>query len=173
MSAPPSTLARVAGAKPVRLAVNRGFHAYARRRTHQLAEADPVEVQRRSLLKLLRTARSTRFGLDHDFASIRTVEAFQDRVPLRTYEALWERYLRDRYPRFDDLTWPGRIPFLALTSGTTQGTTKYIPVSSEMVASNRKAAKTMVAYHLTNRPDSKLFQGKIFFLGGSTNLERP
>ncbi len=58
----PSPLARVAGATPVRLAVNKGFHAYARRRTNALAWADPVEVQRRVLLKLVRAARSTRFG---------------------------------------------------------------------------------------------------------------
>ncbi len=67
----PSPLARLAGARPVRLAVNRGFHAYARRRTRLLGLADPVEVQRRTLLKLLRKARSTRFGLDHGFGSIR------------------------------------------------------------------------------------------------------
>ena len=42
-----------------------------------------------------------------------------------------------------------------------------------MVASNRKAAKTMVAYHMASRPDSRLFRGRIFFLGGSTSLERP
>src|SRR6185312_5029365 len=163
----PSPLARVAGAMPVRLAVNQGFHAYARRRTRALSAADPIEVQRRTLLKLLRTAQATRFGSDHGFGSIRSVEDFQARVPVRTYEALWNAYLKDAYPRFDDLTWSGRIPYLALTSGTTQGATKYIPVSWQMVASNRKAAKTMVAYHLTDRPHSRLFRGRLFFLGGS------
>ena len=170
-----SPLARVAGARPVRLAVNQGFHAYARRRTKVLAGCEPVEVLSvRTLGKLVRlqSARSTRFGLDHGFATIRSVEDFQARVPIRTYENLWDAYLKDRYPRFDDLTWPGRIPYLALTSGTTQGATKYIPVSWQMVASNQKAAKTMVAYHMRARPLSRLFQGRIFFLGGSTNLER-
>ena len=169
----PSTIARVAGARPVRLAVNRGFHAYARRRTRVLAVSDPVEVQRRTLLKLLQAARSTRFGLDHGFSAIRSVGDYQARVPIRTYESLWDAYLKDHYPRFDDLTWPGRVPYLALTSGTTQGATKYIPVTWPMVASNRKAAKTMLAYHLASRPKSRIFEGRIFFLGGSTNLERP
>ena len=169
----PLTLAKVAGSAPVRLAVNRGFHAYARRRTRGLDRADPVALQRRGLLRLVRAAEATRFGRDHGFGSIRTVADFQARVPLRTYEALWADYLRDAYPVFDNLTWPGLIPYLALTSGTTQGATKYIPVSWEMVASNRKAAKTMVAYHLADRPDSRLFHGRLFFLGGSTNLERP
>ncbi len=117
--------------------------------------------------------QATRFGRDHGFGSIRTVADFQARVPLRTYEDLWRDYLQADYPRFDSTTWPGLIPYLALTSGTTQGATKYIPVSRAMVASNRKAAKTMVAYHLAARPDSQLFRGKIFFLGGSTDLEAP
>jgi len=168
-----SPFAQVVGSAPVRSAVNKGFHLYARRRTHQLATTDPVESQRQVLRKLLRTAQDTKFGRDHDFESIETVADFQRQVPLRTYEELWRDYLKAEYPRFDSVTWPGLIPYLALTSGTTQGATKYIPVSRAMVASNRKAAKTMVAYHLASRPDSRLFRGKIFFLGGSTNLERP
>ena len=103
----------------------------------------------------------------------RSIADFQRQVPIRTYEAMWEAYFRDAYPIFDDLTWPGRIPFLALTSGTTQGATKYIPVTAEMVASNRKAAQTMLAFHLRARPDSRLFGGRMFFLGGATALEQP
>ena len=98
---------------------------------------------------------------------------FQRAVPVRTYEALWDAYLRDAYPAFENLTWPGRIPFIALTSGTTEGATKYIPVSAEMVASNRKAAQTALASYLTSRPESRLFHGKVFFLGGSTALNEP
>jgi hypothetical protein len=101
------------------------------------------------------------------------VADFQQWVPLRTYEDLWDAYLRDRYPVFEDLTWPGRVPYLALTSGTTRGATKYIPVSSDMVSSNRKAALTMLAYHARARPGSRLFHGRLFFLGGSTDLEEP
>jgi len=101
------------------------------------------------------------------------VADFQRAVPVRTYESLWNDYLRDAYPVFEDLTWPGRIPFLALSSGTTEGATKYIPVSAEMVASNRKAAQTMLAAYRLARPDSRLFHGRIFFLGGSTDLKEP
>src|SRR5512135_687217 len=151
----------------VRAAVHQGFRQYARRRTARLAQSDPVDVQERTLRSLLRRARRTRFGRDHGFGAIGSVGEFQEAVPLRTYEDLWALYLKDRYPVFDNLTWPGRIPYLALTSGTTQGATKYIPISREMLASNKRAAQTMVAYHLASRPDSRLF------LGGSTELERP
>lgn len=169
----PIGLDRLAGSTPIRTVVNRGFHVYARRRVARVAALDPAATQRRVLRHLLRTAESTRFGRDHNFASLRDVAGFRAAVPLRTYEALWRDYLAADYPRLDGATWPGLIPYFALTSGTTQGATKYIPVTRAMVASNRKAAKTMVAYHLAARPDSRLFRGKIFFLGGSTALENP
>jgi GH3 auxin-responsive promoter len=166
-------LSLLAGQSLVRLGVNRAFHHYARRRTSALAAADPVTVQAATLRDLLRRARNTRFGKDHGFATIGRVDDFRKAVPLRNYDDLWREYLRPHYPVCDDLTWPGRIPYFALTSGTTQGATKYIPVSRAMLASNEKAARTLVAYHMASRPDSRLFSGRMFFLGGSSDLETP
>jgi hypothetical protein len=169
----PNLAVSLAGSAPVRRLVNAGFHLHSRLRTAAIRDLDPRQIQEQWLLRLVAAARETRFGRDHRFSAIRSIEEFQKAVPLRSYEALWEDYLRAAYPVFQDLTWPGRIPFLALTSGTTQGATKYIPVSHEMVASNRKAAQTMVAAHLAARPDSRLFHGRLFFLGGTTALEEP
>ena len=166
-------LDRSLGAGPIRSLVNRGYHAYARRRTGVVARADPSTVQERILLGLVRKARETRFGRDHGFARIGSVAEFQAAVPLREYDDLWNDYLKDHFPHFDDLTWPGRIPFLALTSGTTQGSTKYIPVSRAMLASNTKAALSMVASDMASHPESGLFRGRMFFLGGSTDLKSP
>ena len=173
---PSSLLERAVGSPPGRALVNQAFHAYSRWQGRDLGPDRrdlAVRAQRDQLRKLVRAARSTRFGRDHDFASIRTEADFRARVPLRTYEDLWRDYLADAYPILDSVTWPGRIPFFALTSGTTQGATKYIPVSREMVRSNRRAAQAMVAAHIAARPGSNLFGGKIFFLGGSTALEEP
>ena len=164
---------QIAGTRLVRQQANRGFQVYSAVRVSQLSALDPVREQERQLLALTRRAQNTTFGIDHKFSAIRTVEDFQAAVPLRTYEQLWNDYLAVKYPVFDNLTWPGRVPVFALTSGTTQGATKYIPVSSEMIASNEKAARTMVAYHMKARPDSKLFEGRLFFLGGSSDLEQP
>ena len=166
-------LVLAAGSGPARAIVNAGFHVFARRRAREIAGLDPVAVQRRTLLHLVARASDTIFGREHDFASIRTVADFQRRVLPRTYEDLWSAYLKDRYPVYDNLTWPGRIPYIALTSGTTTGATKFIPVSQEMIASNRKAAQTMIGAFLTERPGSRLFRGKLFFLGGASDLETP
>jgi hypothetical protein len=164
--------ARISGRPAVRGLVNLGFHLQARVRAGELQRCAPIDVQARTLHRLLHRARATRFGRDHGFDRIRSVADFQRRVPLRTYESLWADYLQERYPVFEDLTWPGRIPFLALTSGTTRGPTKYIPVSAEMLASNRRAVTTMLALHFQAHPNCQLFRGRLFFLGGSTDLRR-
>ncbi len=161
----------IAGARLTRAVVNAAFASWSRQRIASIARADPVAVQRRTLLDLVKTASSTAFGRDHGFSRIRTVEDFQKAVPLRTYEEFWAAYLQKDHPVYEDLAWPGRIPYLALTSGTTQGATKYIPVSRAMLRSNLLASKTMLAAHVADGVASRLFQGKMFFLGGSTALE--
>jgi hypothetical protein len=147
-----------------------GFRLLARRRVAAEAATDPVRVQAGTLRRLVRRARRTRFGRDHGFDRIRGIADFQAAVPVRSYESLWDEYLRDRYPVLEDLTWPGRIPYLALTSGTTQGVTKYIPVSREMVASNRQTAARMLMHHVAAHPEARVFGGRILFLGGCAEL---
>ncbi|MBN8873716.1 MAG: GH3 auxin-responsive promoter family protein [Rhodospirillales bacterium] len=143
---------------------------WAGHRLRQLARQDAVAAQRRTLLALVRRAASTRFGRAHDFARIDGVAAFQQRVPLRRYEEFWREWWQPAFPRLTDLSWPGTIPYFAATSGTTTGNTKYIPVSRAMVRSNRRAALDVLAHHLAARPDSRIFGGRSFVLGGSTDL---
>ena len=54
---------------------------------------------------------------------------FQERVPLSDYDAFWKDYWQPVFPQLADATWPGAVPYLALSSGTTSGSTKYIPMS--------------------------------------------
>jgi hypothetical protein len=163
--------AHLPGSWVERRLVNAGFRIASALRRRSLLRADPVRAQERQLRRLVRHASTTRFGRDHQFSAIDSVPAFQRAVPIRTYEALWNDYLRKSYPVFENLTWPGRIPYIALSSGTTQGPTKFIPVSWEMVTSNRRGASSMLAWHLQLRPRSRLFHGMFCMLGGSTDLE--
>ena len=144
------------------------FHAFWR--FCHLDWQKPSDVQQNQLMALLRKAASTRFGREHGFASINSVLEFQKRVPLRTYEDFWIDYWKSEFPRLEDCTWPGKIPYFALTSGTTKGVTKYIPVSREMLWANIKAAWDILFHHLLNRPDSLILGGKSLLLGGSTKL---
>jgi len=145
---------------------------YAQWRIWQLNAQKPGDVQEAELKRLLRKAASTRFGRDHEFVSIKNVADFQDCVPLRRYEDFWSDYWQPDFPRLEDCTWPGTIPYFSLTSGTTTGNTKYIPCSNEMLRANRRAAQDILSHHLLNRPTSRILGGKSFLLGGSTNLRQ-
>lgn len=164
-------LQRISGSTLVRRIADAGLNRYAFHRVRELDEMDVVAAQKRELRRLVRMARHTKFGRDHGFLDVESIADYQKRVPLRTYEQMWNDYWKDSYPRLQGVTWPEFVPYYALSSGTTSGATKYIPVSRQMVDSNKKAALTNLAYFLHEHPRSPIFQGRIFFLGGSTDLK--
>src|SRR5437764_1125490 len=145
---------------------------HATRRLRALASENPIASQRAQLLSLVRRTANTKFGRDHNFDSIRDVADFQKAVPLRRYEQMWREYWQPEFPLLNDCTWPGRIPFFALSSGTSAGASKYIPVSHEMNRANSRAATDVLVHHMANHPNSHVLGGKVFMLGGSTELTR-
>ena len=148
------------------------LRAYARTRLHRLARLDPVATQRRVLEGLLARARNCRFGLDYDFSTIGSVEEYQERVPLRRYEDFWEGYWKTDFPNTGGQTWPGPIPYFAVSSGTSTGRTKYLPVGKAMARSNRTAGLDLMSHHLNCCPESRVLGGKNFMLGGTVDLSR-
>lgn len=146
------------------------LRGYARWRLARLARQDPAIEQQRQLMRLVRRGAATRFGRDHRFEQVRDVADFQAAVPLRRYEAMWAAYWQPSFPHLVDCSWPGTIPFFALTSGTTTGTTKYIPCTHEMNRANGWAAIDILVHHIAGRPTSGVLGGKSFMLGGSTDL---
>jgi hypothetical protein len=148
------------------------LRVYGHFRLARLARQIPAEVQEQQLLRLVRHAAGTRFGRAHQFDRINSVADFQRQVPLRGYDDFWRDYLAPSFPNVVDAAWPGRIPYFALTSGTTTGRTKYIPVTAEMCRSNRRAAIDLLVHHCANRPHSRIMSGRNFMLGGSTALHQ-
>ncbi|MGG5819714.1 GH3 family domain-containing protein [Falsiroseomonas sp. HW251] len=144
---------------------------FTRPRVARMESLDPVATQERLLLSFLRTARDTRFGRAHGFDAIRGVRDFQARVPLRRYEDFWRDWWQTDFPVLRDVTWPGLVPYFALSSGTTSGTTKYIPVTAAQMAANQGAGLDTLAWHLAAHPRSRPFAGLSFMLGGSTALQ--
>src|SRR5260370_2775022 len=166
-----SRVQKMPGSPPVRRVADSFLNRYAQMRVREVDRLDPIEAQERTLRQLVRHAQHTRFGRDHDFSTIRTIEDYQRAVPLRTYEQMWRDYWGGVYPRLAGVSWPEFVPYYALSSGTTTGNTKYVPVTRQMVDSNKKAALTNLAYFLHENPRAPIFRGRIFFLGGSTDLK--
>jgi len=163
-------LAPLAGSRCVRHVADAVSLRLADRRVAKLDRMDITQVQNDTLMSHVRKARDTKFGRDHGFASIKSVADYQARVGIHDYEWFWNNYWKDTFPGYENATWPGKVPYYALSSGTTSGATKYIPVTREMLKSNKKAAFTTIAMFRHANPTAKLLTGKVFFLGGSTDL---
>lgn len=143
---------------------------YARFRARRLARENAPALQEQVLKRLVARAAATRFGRDHDFARLRDAHDFVAAVPLRRYEDFWSTYWQPTFPNLIDCSWPGLVPFFAVSSGTSSGTTKFIPVTAETLRSNRRAGFDLLVHHLRQRPHSHVFAGRNLLLGGSTEL---
>ncbi len=143
---------------------------YAKYRYKQLEKKNIVETQKKILFNLLKKSSNTKFGKDHNFKSIRTLADYQKNIPLRTYDNFWNEYWKKDFPTLKNCTYKGTVPYFAVTSGTSLGVTKYIPLTKEMLKSNVKAGLDLLTWHFLNNPTSTLLKGKSFLLGGSTDL---
>lgn len=94
---------------------------------------------------------------------------FQRRVPLHTYEHLAPAVERMKRGEADVL-WPGSCHHFAVSSGTTAGRTKYLPITAGMLAHFRRAGLDSLLYYTARIGDSSMFRGRHLFLGGSTSL---
>jgi hypothetical protein len=129
----------------------------------------PGATQAEVFGNIIRKAQQTRFGTDHDFKSIRSFRDFQDRVPVRDYEAL-SPYVKRILNGEHDILWPGKPVYFAKTSGTTSGT-KYIPITSDSIPNHINSARNAILSYIHETGKSQFLDGKLIFLTGSPILE--
>jgi hypothetical protein len=129
----------------------------------------PGASQAEVFSKIIRQAAQTRFGIDHDFKSIRSVKDFQDRVPVRDYEAL-SPYVKRILDGESDILWPGKPVYFAKTSGTTSGT-KYIPITRDSIPNHINSARNAILSYVHETGKAQFLDGKLIFLSGSPILE--
>lgn len=133
----------------------------------QFANA-PRDPQQRVFERLLRQLRKTAFGREHDLRAVRTPRDLARAVPPQDYRTLAPYWDRARAGE-RDVIWPGRTRFWAISSGTTSGE-KFLPVTAETIANNKRGGFDSLVPHLARPGGGKLFGGKLLFLGGSTTM---
>lgn len=129
------------------------------------------QTQRNVLRTLLHDARSTDIGRRYGFASVSDAEHYCSRVPLRPYEDIRAEVMR-MVAGEKDVLWPGRCRRFAQSSGTSDGRSKYVPVTDASLSRNHFAGSACcVAEYLRLYPESRLLGGRSFILGGSFATE--
>lgn len=140
----------------------------------------PMELQRQELKKLLIHGNRAAIGEKFDFYSIlRTFkqhdeeyyERFKRQVPIYDYDKIFEEWWFKLLDGNKDITWPGKVKYFALSSGTSGAASKFIPITKDMVkAIRRTGVRQILSLSNYDLPDS-LFTKGILMLGGSTDLE--
>lgn len=146
-------------------------------RALNLSVDSPWRQQVNVLKKLLKKARNTQFGQHYRFDEIlnnrRVERAFSESVPTHDYNTIYAQWWHKTLEGQTDVCWPGKIKYFALSSGTSEAASKYIPITNDLMRGNRIA---MIKHLLTlrnyeNLPVRSLGKGWLM-LGGSTDLQK-
>ena len=142
------------------------------KRIHKITQKwanNPVETQQKVFEKLIKEAKQTQFGQDHDFSSINTFSDFAQKVPVRNYEGL-KHYVDQVVKGEENILWKGKPLYFAKTSGTTSGA-KYIPLTKESMPFHIQAARNAILSYIYETGKADFVNGKMIFLQGSPVLE--
>ncbi len=136
---------------------------------------DAATVQKKELQKLLRKASNTAFGEHYDFYDILKskdpVGEFQRRVPMHDYNTIFRQWWYRSLNGEPFVCWPGRVRYFALSSGTSEASSKQIPITADMLRAIKKTSiKQIFSLARYNFPVN-FYEKGILMLGGSTHLQ--
>ena len=124
--------------------------------------ANALKEQENIFTQIIQRGCDTQFGIDHDFANIKSYEDFKQRVPVRDYEGL-KTYFDRVVAGESNVLWPGRPSYFAKTSGTTSGV-KYIPITSDSLPNHFGSARNALFHYFGQTGRGKWLDGKLIFL---------
>jgi hypothetical protein len=142
-----------------------------------LPENNPRRQQIRVLKKLLRKARFTEFGQQFHFDDILVSnhpgKKFQELVPTYNYSSIYKDWWYKTLDGVPDVCWPGKIKYYALSSGTSEAASKYIPVTNDLLRGNKVVMikQLLSLRHYEHLPIGSIGKGWLT-LGGSTDLQK-
>ena len=129
-----------------------------------------VAEQEQVYRQLMRWLSGAAFGAEQGLSPALGYEEFRTRIPLRTYEE-FAPYLERMKHGEADVLHPGRCAHFAVSSGTTAGPSKWLPVNGPLLAHFRQAGLDSLSLYALRSGGRTVFQGRQLFLGGSTALQ--
>src|SRR5690606_13187492 len=140
-----------------------------------VSEPDAEEAQLGVLVTLLSKAKDTDFGKHYNFDEILKADdipkAFAEQVPYFDYNKMHKEWWSKMHEGQKNVTWPGKPPYFALSSGTTGKESKKIPVTEDMVEAIRQTGIKQVSALTNFDLPSDFFEKDIMMLGSSTDLQ--
>ena len=146
-------------------------------RALHIPASSPKKQQLKVLQKLLKRARFTEFGQKYLFDQIllsrHPAKNFQLVVPAFNYEKIFKEWWFRALDGKCDICWPGVIKFFALSSGTSEASSKYIPITKELIRANTLTSfRQLISLASYNNVPKKYVGKGWLMLGGSTHLQK-
>ncbi len=142
-----------------------------------LSPKNTKKEQDRVLKKLLRRAKNTAFGNTYQFDPLlksKTIaKDFQKVVPIFNYNKIYNEWWHKCIEGESDVCWPGKIKYYALSSGTSEASSKYIPITRALLSGNKTimVKQLLGLRHYNNIPYTSIAKGWLA-IGGSTELQK-
>jgi len=93
-------------------------------------------------------------------------------VHLHHYDKIYKEWWQKQTSGEENITWPGKTEYFAVSAGTTGSTSKKIPVTSDTLKSIRETGiKQALILPKFDLPES-FYQSGVLMLGSSTNLKK-
>jgi len=140
----------------------------------KIRKADAYRQQKKTLKHLLFKAEFTAFGEHYNFTRILGsndfVQSFQQTVPTHDYNSIFKKWWYRALNGEPFVCWPDHIKYFALSSGTSEASSKHIPVTKDMLKAIKKTSilQILSQYHY-NLPKEHFERGMLM-IGGSTHL---
>lgn len=136
---------------------------------------NPIRAQKRELRKLLTRAQFTEFGKFYHFDEILLsgdiMENFRKRVPVFDYNKMHDEWWYLNLQGKRNIAWPGKIKYFALSSGTSEASSKYIPITKGLNNKiTRAGIRQLVSATRYDFPVGFYNRG-VLMIGGSTDLQ--
>lgn len=131
-------------------------------------------TQKKVLTKLLKKAQHTAFGEYYNFSDLLKekdlVKAFQSEIPVFDYNSMFKKWWYRSLNGEPYVSWPGRVKYFALTSGTSEASSKQIPVTADMIRAIRKTSVRQLVSTVRYDLPLEFYQKGMLMIGGSTHL---
>jgi GH3 auxin-responsive promoter len=143
----------------------------------RLPQNNPRSQQLRVLKKLLKKARFTEFGQQYRFDEIllskHVGKKFQEQVPVSNYDSIYKAWWHKTMAGTPNVCWPGKIRYYALSSGTSEAASKFLPITTDLLRGNKIAMIKQMLSLRTYEDIPLATVGKGWLaLGGSTDLQK-
>ena len=137
-----------------------------------ISREDPMPFQHKWFRHLIENGANSAFGVEHGMDGIKSIRDFQQKVPIRDYNAL-SPYINRLLAGEDYILWNTKVKTFAKSSGTSSDKSKFIPVSHESLQITHYGGfKRMLASFVEANPNTGIFKGKALTLGGSITPDK-